>query len=97
MTQEPEQERETCAEDETSDDGKVKGIVFAAMDDIPRETTETKRQFAAEIEKSADHYRKGAQNEQRAAEVAKRIHESIIEERLVPRPWGLQILLANIY
>ncbi len=54
MREEPEDEGESGAEEEASDDRKVKGGVFAAMDDVAGEFAETERKFAAEIEKRAE-------------------------------------------
>lgn len=54
MREEPEEEGKCCAEDEAGDDREIEGGVFAAMDDVAGELSEAKREFAAEIEKSAD-------------------------------------------
>jgi len=45
--------------------------MFAAMDDVTGETAETKREFAAEIEKCSEQDEHASEKKQRAAEVAK--------------------------
>ena len=54
VREEPEEEGKCCTEDEAGDDREIEGGVFAAMDDVAGELSEAKREFAAEIEKSAD-------------------------------------------
>jgi hypothetical protein len=54
MREEPEEQGKCCAEEEAGDYREIKGGVFAAMDDVAGESSEVKREFAAEIEKSAD-------------------------------------------
>jgi hypothetical protein len=61
VREEPEKEGKCCAEDETGDDREVESGVFAAMDDVAREFSETKREFAAEIKESADEGQDGAE------------------------------------
>jgi hypothetical protein len=52
--EEPEKKREDRAEEQASDDGKVKSRVFAAMDDVAGKFSKTKRELAAEVKESAD-------------------------------------------
>jgi hypothetical protein len=78
--EEPENERKDKAEDQASHDGEIEGGVFAAVDDVARKSSEAEREFAAEEQKSTDDGQEAAEVEQRTAEFAERIHESIIEE-----------------
>lgn len=55
--------------------------MFAAMDDIAREAAEAERKFAAEIKEGADDNEKQTEEEQNAAEVAKRIHKKSVENQ----------------
>ena len=72
--EEPEEEREAEAQNETGDDGKIKRGVFATMDDVAGKTAEAEREFSAEVEKSAKKYEQTAEEEERAAEFAERVH-----------------------
>jgi phage-related minor tail protein len=71
---EPEEEREAEAEDETSDDRKVNRGVFAAVDDVAGKAAEAQGKFSAEVEKSANEDEQATEEEQGAAEFAERIH-----------------------
>jgi hypothetical protein len=77
---EPEKEREDGAEEQTGDDGEVKGSVFAAMDDVARKSSKTKREFAAKVKESANEDKQSAQEEERSAEFAERVHDWILPE-----------------
>jgi hypothetical protein len=66
----PEEEREGGAEEETRDDGEVEGGVFAAMDDVAGEAAEAEGEFASDVKKGAEG----------AAEFAKRVHPGILPE-----------------
>jgi hypothetical protein len=48
--------------------------VFAAVNDVARETTEAEGEFAGEVEKGAGGDEDGAEDEEGAAEIARRIH-----------------------
>jgi len=78
--EEPEEKRERGAENEASDDGKVESGVFAAMDDVARESTQAEGEFVAEIQKSAEENDEDAKEEERTAEFAQGIHVKIVEE-----------------
>jgi len=78
--EEPENERKAKAEDETSDDGKIKRGVLAAVNDVTRKFSQTEREFSAEVENSTDDHEETAEEKERAAEIAEGIHKSIIEE-----------------
>ena len=75
MSKEPKEQRESGAEDEAGDDGKVKGGVFATVDDVARQAAEAEGEFAAEVEKTADKDEEAAENEESAAEFTDRIHQ----------------------
>jgi len=73
---EPEEEREAEAQHEAGDDWEVERGVFAAMDDVAGEAAEAQREFSTEIQKSADEGQERANDEERAAEFAERIHQA---------------------
>jgi hypothetical protein len=77
---EPENERKAEAENEASDEGKIKRGVLAAVNDVAGKFSQTEREFSAEVENSTDDHEETAEEEERAAEIAKGIHKSIIEE-----------------
>ena len=76
MGEEPEEKAEGGAQDETGDDGEVESGVFASVDDVAGEFSQAKREFGAEIEQCADEEGEAAENEQRAAEIAERVHKA---------------------
>ncbi len=82
MIDQPEEEREGGAEEETRDDGEVEGGVFAAMDDVAGEAAEAEGEFAfaSDVKKGADRDEESAENEEGAAEFAKRVHPGILPE-----------------
>lgn len=80
MGEEPEEERERGAENQASHNGKVESGVFAAMHDVTGKPPQAERKLVAEIKDSAKKNDKGAEEEKRAAEFAKRIHGKILEE-----------------
>jgi hypothetical protein len=51
--------------------------VFAAVDDVAREASEAKGEFAAKVEKRADKNENGSEEEKRPAQVAK-VHGRIL-------------------
>lgn len=74
MRDEPEENREHDADDKASHDRKVERGVFAAVNDVTGESAQPKRNFAAEVEESADQDEDRAEEKKRAAEFAKGIH-----------------------
>ena len=80
MTDEPEQQTQTEAEDEAGDDGEIKGGVFAAMDDVAGEAAEAEWKSCAEIKECAEEDEEAAKDEERAAEFAERLHAGIVPE-----------------
>jgi len=76
--EEPEEEREGGAEYETGDDWKIKGGVFAAMDDVARKAAKAEGQFATKVEKSAGEDEKASKQEESAAEFANGVHYRIL-------------------
>ena len=87
MGEEPEEKRKAETENEASDNGEVKGGVFAAMNNVAGEAAETEREFAAEIEEGSDEDKYGSEDQESAAEITERIHEDIIEESEPGRFW----------
>lgn len=85
MGKEPENERKAEAEDETSDDGKIKRGVLAVVNDVAGKFSQTERKFSIEVEKSTDDREEAAEEEEGAAEFAEGIHKSIIEEEPLGR------------
>jgi len=49
--------------------------VFAAVDDVARETAEAQGELAAKVKESADNDQEDAKNEEHAAEFAEGVHE----------------------
>ena len=80
MRDEPEENREHDADDKASHDRKVERGVFAAVNDVTGESAQPKRNFAAEVEESADQDEDRAEEKKRAAEFAKGIHWIILLE-----------------
>ena len=86
MGDEPEEQTEDDAEKKAGDDRKIKSRVLAAMDDVAGKPAKAEREFCAEVEQCANDGEREANQEKHAAEIAKRIHGSIIEEaELGPR------------
>jgi hypothetical protein len=80
MGKEPEQKRKSGAEDKTGDDGEIERGVFTTVDDVAGEFAESEGEFGAEVKQSADDDEDEAEQEKSAAEIAERIHGSIVEE-----------------
>jgi hypothetical protein len=59
MGDEPQDERKAKADDDRGGDGEVKGGVFAAMDDVARQSAQPERETPAEVK-----YRAGAGHDQ---------------------------------
>jgi hypothetical protein len=55
--------------------------VVAAVDDVAGEFSETEGELSAEVENGTDDSEQGTEEKEDAAELAKGIHRSIIEER----------------
>ena len=96
MGNEPKKQGESDAQEQTGDDGKVKRGVFAAMNDVAGQSSQTERKFAAEIEESTDENQEAAEKEKRAAEFAKRVHEVILPEAAKPAGTMHRLLLLEI-
>jgi hypothetical protein len=80
MREEPKEKRKSGTEDETSDDGEIERGVFAAMNDVAGEFAEAEGESGAEVKQSAEDDEDDAEQEKRAAEIAKRVHGNIIGE-----------------
>ena len=74
MSKKPEEKRERCAEEQTRDNGEIKGGVFATMDDVAGKFSQAKREFGTEVEKSADEDKEYAKEEENTAEFAEGVH-----------------------
>jgi len=81
VREKPEQERERDAEEKAGDHGKIKGAVFAAVDDVAGEAAEAEGELIAEIKKGADEDEESTEEKERAAEFAKRVHAEDCSER----------------
>jgi hypothetical protein len=79
--EEPEEKRQSEAEEEAGDDGEIKSGVFAAVDDVAGKAAESERKAAAEVEQGAGDGKDDAEDEQDAAEFAERVHEGIVAGR----------------
>jgi hypothetical protein len=79
--EEPEEKRQSEAEDEAGDDGEIESGVFAAVDDVAGEAAEAEGETAAEVKQGAGDGNDGAEDEEGAAEFAEGIHECIVARR----------------
>jgi len=84
MGDEPEEKRQGGAEEDTGDEREIERGVFAAMNDVAGEAAKAEREFATEIEKSADEYKEGAEDEEGAAKFAKGVHGREFRGKEVP-------------
>jgi len=80
MGEEPKEQRKGGAEEETGDDGEIKGRVFATMDDVAGKSSQAEGEFPAEVEKGPEEDEDAAEKEEGAADFAEGIHEKILEE-----------------
>jgi hypothetical protein len=80
MREEPEEERDGCAEHKAGDDREIEGRVFAVMNDVAGQPAETEGKLATEVEKDTDKDAEGAENEEGTAEFANRVHPRILPE-----------------
>ena len=88
VVDDPDDETESDAENQTGDNGEIKSCVFTAMDDVAGKTAEAEGEFAAEIEKRADENENGAEKKKRTAEVAE-IHFCLCYSRDAAEEVGL--------
>lgn len=54
MREEPEEKRETKAENEASHDGEIEGGMFTAVDDVAGKFSQAEGESCAEVEERAD-------------------------------------------
>lgn len=80
MRDEPEEDGEHNADDETGHDGKVERSVFAAVDDVARQFSQAEWQLVPEIKKETHQDEEPSEEDQRTAEIAKRVHKAILPE-----------------
>ena len=74
----PKKKRKHDADHETGDDGKVESRVCAAMDDVAGQFSEAEGKLVAEIKKGTEKNEKSSEENQRTAEIAKRLHRGIL-------------------
>lgn len=77
---EPEEDGERDAEDQTSHDRKVERGVFAAVNDVAGKFSYAEGEFVPEIEKDTDQDEEPPEEDERAAEFAPWIHGVILPE-----------------
>lgn len=75
MIDEPENEADGDADDQTRDDGKIKCAVFTAVNDIARQAAEAQGKFWAEIEQSTDKDEHCAYREKQATQLLHGFHD----------------------
>jgi hypothetical protein len=85
---EPIKKRKANAKENAGNDRKIKSGVLAAMDDVAWETSEAERKFSAKVEEYADKNEKATEQDQRAAEFAKRIHRVHFSRNIWLRSFG---------
>ena len=61
--------------------------MFAAMDDVAWQFSQTEGKFAAEVEESADEDQESAEEKKRASKLAKRFHRTILPEPTAKPSW----------
>lgn len=76
----PEEKGQRDAEKKTSDDGKVKRSVFAAVNDVAGQFSQAQRQLVSKIEKHTNQDEEPSEEDKRAAEFAEGVHEVILPE-----------------
>jgi hypothetical protein len=81
LGEEPEEEGDCCAEDKAGHDREIESGVFAAVNDVAGKFAQTKGELPAEEQNSAEHCEDASKDKESAAEFAKGLHNSIIEER----------------
>jgi hypothetical protein len=67
LVNDPDEQTEYDADHDAADNREIKGAVLATMDDVARETSEAKGEFASEVEECADDNEDCAENQKRAA------------------------------
>jgi len=88
VVDDPDDETESDAENQTGDNGEIESGVFAPMDNVAGKTAETEREFAAEIEKRSDENENGAEKEKSASKVAE-VHFCLCYSRDAAKEVGL--------
>jgi hypothetical protein len=76
--QQPQEQAEPHAENNAGHNRKIKRGVLAFVDDVSRQTSQTKWQFPAKIEERTKENEQAAQHQQHASEFARGIHEYYI-------------------
>jgi len=75
LGEEPEEQRESGAEDEAGDDGKVEGGVFATMDDVAGKAAKAQGELAAKVEERAENDQEDPEDEEHTAEFSEGVHK----------------------
>lgn len=77
---EPEEEGERDAEEQTGDDWKVERSVFAAVNDVAGQFSQAEWKLVTKVEKGAEKDEHSPKEKKRAAEFPKRVHSRILSE-----------------
>lgn len=77
---EPQEKGERDAEKQTGDDWKVEGSVFGAVNNVAGQFPQAERESVPKIKKGADQDDKPSEEDKKAADFARRIHEVILPE-----------------
>lgn len=80
MGKQPEEKREGGAEEQAGDDGKVESGVFSAVNDVAGKFSKAKGELVPEIKKHTDQNEKRSEENERASEIAKGLHNSILPD-----------------
>jgi len=71
----PEKQGQGKTEKEAGHDWEIECSVFAAVNDVARETAKAERESPAEVEERTEEDKEDAQKEEHAAEFSQRIHK----------------------
>jgi hypothetical protein len=86
VVNDPQNKADGDADDEASDEWKVKCAVRPAVTDVTGESTEAEWKFWAEVEECAEQNEHGSSEEQQAAELLSRFHaDSLALEEFWPQ------------
>src|SRR5262249_8016359 len=90
---EPEEQRQRHADYKANHDKKVKGRMFAAVDDVAKQFSQTEKEFVPEIKKDTNQHKKPSEENKKAAKLAKRVHKPNLLEPTNKCRWQIQLLL----
>jgi hypothetical protein len=80
MGEQPEEQGQRDAEEQTGNYGKVKSRVFAVVNDVAGQFSQAEGELVPEIEKCSEKDKEGAEEKKRTAEFTKGVHQEIVEE-----------------